>query len=160
MFILKVPLLLIFLLIPSITISADIQLVSIFFRSKPHKVYKLYVETDKKNNIIGFKTRKNNGKLKLYPLSVIKRKLVLMKALGKDLVFMRCHEFNAKHGCKMIIDYPYNIIANKFISVEIQLKKVKGIWKFLKNNRPFKEMVLEKKDIFDFPIGIKRINFQ
>jgi hypothetical protein len=123
------------------------------------RYYNLSLVVDE-NNLIqaikSFSSRKN--RTRTYGGAVLRDRITLVKTLGMELVTLRCLNFSPSNGCKIEIEYPYNITYGNFKKFYAYLKKIDGKWA-LTNERGqvFKSMHLKSKKILGLLVGIKRI---
>lgn len=124
------------------------------------RTYDLMLSLDEKSNVSAIKTKSNRGKIKNYPLAVLNREVVLVKAVGVSLVTLLCQNFSQEMGCPIEIEYPSNITYGKFLRFQAQLKNVDGAWQLQSRDRAFSRMHLVAKKVFGLLIGVDRIELR
>ena len=127
-----------------------------------NRYYKLSLVVDEKNlikAIQSFSSRKN--RTKTYASNVLGDKVTLVKSMGIDLVTLRCIDFRPDKGCKIEIEYPYNITYGNFDKFYAYLVQKNGQW-VLTNDRGqvFTKMFLKAKKFLGMLVGIKKIFIQ
>lgn len=124
------------------------------------RTYDLMLSLDEKKNVAAIKTKSNRGKVKNYPLAVLNREVVLVKAVGVSLVTLLCQNFSQEMGCPIEIEYPSNITYGKFLRFQAQLKNIDGVWQLQSRDRAFSRMHLVAKKVFGLLIGVDRIELR
>lgn len=123
------------------------------------KKYDLEIEVDQKNDLQRIKTRNvAKNKVKEYGLEVLNKKIVLVKALGMDLITLKCIEFKPSSGCDLEIKYPSNLAVANFSEYQAKLVRTEKSWELRsQNDMKFTEMRLIARKLAGLLVGIKRI---
>lgn len=124
------------------------------------RTYDLILTLDQQQNVSGIRTKSNKGKIKNYPLNVLDREVVLVKAVGVALVTLLCKDFKQETGCPIEIEYPSNVTYGKFLRFQAQLAFTEGKWQLESRERPFTIMHLVAKKLFGLLIGVERIELR
>lgn len=124
------------------------------------RAYDLLLSIDENNLVTGIKTKSNKGRIKNYPLAVLDREVVLVKAIGVALVTLTCKDFNQKTGCPIQIEYPSNLTYGKFLRFEAHLRPQQDSWQLESRGRAFTAMHLIAKKMFGLLIGVERIELR
>ncbi|PIP95287.1 MAG: hypothetical protein COW00_18800 [Bdellovibrio sp. CG12_big_fil_rev_8_21_14_0_65_39_13] len=121
--------------------------------------YDLELEVDQKNEVQKIKTRHvGKNSVKEYGLDVLNKKIVLVKAIGMELITLRCVEFKPKSGCDLEIKYPSNLAVANFGEFQAKLVRMEKTWELQSNNNiKFTEMRLIARKLANLLVGIKRI---
>lgn len=124
------------------------------------RTYDLILMLDTNQKVSGIRTKSNKGKIKNYPLNVLDREVVLVKAVGVALVTLLCKDFKQEIGCPIEIEYPSNVTYGKFLRFKSQLSFTDGKWQLESHGRPFSVMHLVAKKLFGLLIGVERIELR
>lgn len=124
------------------------------------RTYDLILTFDDKQLVNAIKTKSNKGKVKIYPLNVLDREVVLVKAVGVALVTLVCKNFKQEKGCPIEIEYPSNVTYGKFLRFQAELVQAKDTWQLESRGRPFTSMHLVAKKLFGLLIGVDRIELR
>jgi len=124
------------------------------------RTYDLILALDANKKVSGIRTKSNKGKIKNYPLNVLDREVVLVKAVGVALVTLLCKDFKQDVGCPIEIEYPSNVTYGKFLRFQAQLAFTDGKWQLENRDRPFTVMHLVAKKLFGLLIGVDRIELR
>lgn len=124
------------------------------------RTYDLILMLDANQKVSGIRTKSNKGKIKNYPLNVLDREVVLVKAVGVALVTLLCKDFKQEVGCPIEIEYPSNVTYGKFLRFQSQLAFSDGKWQLESRGRPFTVMHLVAKKLFGLLIGVDRIELR
>ncbi len=124
------------------------------------RAYDLILVIDENNLVTGIRTKSNKGRIKNYPLAVLDREVVLVKAIGVALVTLKCSNFDQSRGCPIQIEYPSNLTYGKFLRFEAQLQRRGDEWRLASHDRPFTSMHLIAKKMFGLLIGVERIELR
>lgn len=123
------------------------------------KKYDLEIEVDQKNVLQKIKTRNvAKNKVKEYGIDLLSKNIVLVKAIGMDLITLKCVEFNPATGCDLEIKYPSNLAVANFSEYQAKLVRTEKSWELRsQNNIKFTEMRLIARKVAGLLVGIKRI---
>jgi hypothetical protein len=123
------------------------------------KSYDLSLRLNSQKLITAILTKNNKkNKTKVYGVSVLNKPIILVKAVGIELISLKCDNFATSRGCDITIEYPYNLTYGKFKKFNAKLLKVDGKWRLTdQNNKQFNELFLQAKKVLGVLIGIKRI---
>lgn len=122
------------------------------------KTYNLAVLLNDKGEIAGIRTKNNKkNKIKTYGVDVLNKKITLVKALGVSLITLKCHEFHPEKGCRIDIEYPYNLTYGKFKNFNARILKKNDKWGLYVGDRKFTQMKLVAKKLLGLLVGIKSI---
>ncbi len=124
------------------------------------KTYDLILSLDASKQVTAIKTKSNKGKIKNYPVHVLNKQIVLVKAVGVSLVTLLCRGFNQSSGCAIEIEYPSNLTYGKFLRFESNLVYLNDQWQLQSQNRQFTSMHLVAKKVFGILIGVERIELR
>lgn len=124
------------------------------------RTYDLLLSIDTDQSVLGIKTKSNKGKVKSYPLAVLDREVVLVKAIGVSLVTLMCTNFHQTNGCPIEIEYPSNLTYGKFSRFQAQLINHNGQWQLQSSGRAFTSMHLMAKKLLGLLIGVERIELR
>lgn len=124
------------------------------------RTYDLVLSIDDNNLVSAIKTKSNKGKIKNYPLAVLNREIVLVKAVGVSLVTLKCDNFSQTRGCPIEIEYPSNLTYGKFLRFEAELARHDEEWRLESRGRAFRSMHLIAKKMFGLLIGVERIELR
>lgn len=125
-----------------------------------NRTYDLILSLDQEGKVTAIKTKSNKGKIKNYPLHVLDRQIVLVKAVGISLVTLTCKNFKQFSGCPIEIEYPSNLTYGKFLRFESNLVFANEKWQLQSQNRQFTSMHLVAKKVFGILIGVERIELR
>ena len=125
-----------------------------------NKTYDLILNLDADKKVTAIKTKSNKGKVKIYPVEVLGKQIVLVKAVGISLVTLRCLNFDQSQGCPIEIEYPSNLTYGKFLRFESRLVKADNQWQLQSQDRRFASMHLVAKKVFGILIGVERIELR
>ncbi len=123
------------------------------------KSYDLSLRLNPQKLITAILTKNNKkNKKKVYPVNVLNKPIILVKAIGIDLISLKCDNFATSRGCDITIEYPYNLTIGRFKKFKAKLQKIDGQWQLTdENNKRFNQLFLKAKKILGVLIGIKRI---
>ncbi|PIP89570.1 MAG: hypothetical protein COW79_11405 [Bdellovibrionales bacterium CG22_combo_CG10-13_8_21_14_all_38_13] len=124
------------------------------------RTYDLILSLDENKQVTAIKTKSNKGKVKNYPVHVLNKQIVLVKAVGVSLVTLLCRDFNQTSGCAIEIEYPSNLTYGKFLRFESNLVYQNDQWQLQSQNRQFTSMHLVAKKVFGILIGVERIELR
>lgn len=123
------------------------------------KTYDLFIDLNNHKLISAITTRNNKkNKIKTYPVSVLKKPITLVKAVGITLISLSCTNFTTSKGCDITIEYPYNLTYGKFKKFKAKLKKKDREWVLVdEKDNVFNQLFLKAKKALGLLVGIKRI---
>lgn len=123
------------------------------------KSYDLSLRLNSQKLIIAILTKNNQkNKEKVYPVKVLDKPIILVKAVGIKLISLKCENFATSRGCDITIEYPYNLTYGKFKTFKAKLLKKDGKWQLTdQNNKRFNKLFLQAKKVLGVLIGIKKI---
>jgi hypothetical protein len=123
------------------------------------KSYDLSIRLNQQRLITAILTKNvKKNKLKIYPVNVLGKPIVLVKAVGIELVTLACTNFATSRGCDITIEYPYNVATGNFKKFHAKLVYQNHLWQLQETNgKRFTRLHLKAKKILGVLIGIKRI---
>lgn len=123
------------------------------------KTYDLSLRLNQHRLISAILVRNNKkNKLKVYPIEVLNKPIVLVKAVGVKLVTLACTNFVTSRGCHITIEYPSNLTIGRFKKFYSKLVYDKNRWQLKDSyNNTYNHLHLKAKKVLGVLIGIKKL---